>query len=164
MIEAANNCKLRITCTVTGDARLNATSTPNFDESPNSRSIPLFLDLSDRYHKRSRQTTGDYASVLTGDADEADDESDLQAYIADVLENELSADIDCEFKLHGIHTQYEIGDLVASVDGRDIFLNRNKPNPSTKVPRKYVQIVGIRWMVNEQQTELMVENVDDEQA
>lgn len=167
LIEAGDEAKVRITCTISGDERLSATSSPNLDESPSLRTVPLFVDLSDRYHKRSRQTTGDLASVLYleetvfgAGADERDDESELQAFLADVLNAEQSSEMRCDFQLHGLHTEYEISDLITAVDGRDISLNRNKSNPANAgALRKYVQVYGVRWLFQEQATQLIVEDV-----
>lgn len=156
LIDGGNDTFLRLTCTVSGDARLNSTSSPGIDESPSLRTVPLFLDVSDRYHKRSVQTTGPYASELAGDgADEADDADELQAFLADTLENELSAEMQCDFELHGIHLQYQISDVITYVSGRNIYLNRNKA-----FSEKFVQIIGIRWDFQRQTTGLIVEDVD----
>lgn len=163
MIDAGDDCKLRITCTITGDERLNATQTPELDESPSLRTVPLYLDLSDRYHKRSVQATGPLASVLAGNehgADEVDDTTALETFLGDTLEAEKSAEMKCDFRLHGIQTQFEISDVITFIDGRDIFLNRNKHDPDFKALRKYVQVYGVRYVFQEQVTELIVEDVD----
>lgn len=162
MIDAGDDCKVRITATVTGDERLNSDSAPNLDESPSLREVPLFLDLSDRFHKRSVQADGDLASVLADDengADEVDDASELQDYLAAMLETELSAEMQSSFRLHGIHTDYEISDLIISVEGRDIFLNRNAFDADANAQAKYPQVYGIRWLFQEQVTEIITEAV-----
>lgn len=164
LIDAGEETKLRITCTITGDDRLNSTSSqfPNVRPSPSIRTLPLFLDLSDRFHKRSVQQDGDYASALKDEpygADERDDADDLQEYLADRLEHELSADMGVSVKLHGIHTEYQISDLLHSVQNRAIFLNRNNFVADPPLPGRFPQVVGIRWDFQKQTTELFVDAV-----
>jgi hypothetical protein len=52
------------------------------------------------------------------------------------------AEIDCEFVLPGLHLEYQIGDLISSIDGREINLDAA---PSNAPDFRYPQIVERRF-------------------
>ncbi len=156
LIELGDDARIRVTGTIVGDQRINRFSTTS-GNSPNSRDVTLFLDLSDRFHDRQRNGAGNYASIFYGitiEADEADDGSALQDYVDQLSVIEESAALDAEVSLHGIHFDYKIGDIVTAVEGRNISLNRNSPDSDTK---RYMQITGLTIDYQNQQTILRVE-------
>ncbi len=132
--------RFRITCTITSDKR--HTYTKQADDSPNSNDLELVMDLSNRFQIRKRMDSGEFASVLTGDVDEQDDEAALEEFVDSVGLNEQSAQVTAELPLHGILTDYRIGDLITEIRGRNISLNRNSRSSSQK---RYLQIVGIKY-------------------
>lgn len=168
LIELGDDARLRVTGTVVGDSRISQFSTTS-GNSPNVRDVKLFLDVSDRFHDRKRQISGDYKSafVVTGmvdgeetatseyDADEADDSSALQDFVDELSVIEESASLDASLELHGIHFEYKIGDLITKIDGRNISLNRNSPDSENK---RYLQITGTTHDVQQQKTILRVES------
>lgn len=153
LVTEGNDARLRVTGTILADERLTYSNEPR-GSSPNLRESALFLDLSDRFHYRHRQDTGDLASVLDGDADEADDTEDLTTYCDSIRDIEDSAVIRATLVLHGVLLEYEIGDLITRVDGREISFNRNSEDAETK---RYLQVMGIQTDWQQQQTTLIVE-------
>lgn len=153
LVTEGNDARLRVTGTIQGDERLTYSNEPR-GSSPNLRESALFLDLSDRFHYRHRQDTGDLASVLDGDADEADDTEELTTYCDEIRDIEDSAVIRATLVLHGVLPEYQIGDLITRVDGREISFNRNSEDAETK---RYLQVMGIQTDWQQQQTTLIVE-------
>jgi len=155
---------LRVTGTIVGDQRVSQFSTTS-GSSPNIRDAKLVLDVSDRFHDRKRQATGDYKSRFINDdvdpptfdyeADEADDSSALQDFVDELSVVEESASMDASLELHGIHFEYKIGDLITKIDGRNISLNRNSPDSENK---RYLQITGTTHDIQAQKTILRVES------
>lgn len=162
IVLAGAAAKIRITGTVAGDARLyrGADRRP---ESPNGLDVILFLDLANRFFDRSVQTTGTYLSVIAEDAiyqpEDLNDGDDLQAYVNAVRNTEDAANIRAGITLSGIKREYEIGNLITKVDGRNISFNRLAKNASEK---RYLQIVGIDLNQPSQETILRVEMNADE--
>lgn len=150
-----NDARLRITGTITGDSRL-AHTTDRRSTSPNRRDVTLHLDLSDRFHDRKRQTDGPLASQILAPhgSDERDDATTLEQYAEKVQAVEEAADLRVSILLHGLDFGYEIGDLLTRVNGRNISFNRNS---ATAAAKRYMQITGIRYLVEEQRTELLVD-------
>ena len=151
--------ELRITGTLRGDTR------PSFEytrssNSPNTNDVKQILDLSDRYFDRQRQSTGDYASVLTGSADTQDDTEALEDYVTAMARASEAAEVKAGIKLFGINTDYKIGDVITKVEGREISFNRLTSTSNAK----YVQVVGITYNNGPQETILQVEPYDVVQA
>jgi hypothetical protein len=156
---AGSSGRLRITGTVVGDARLESTW-EDLAASPTGRAVTLFLDVSDRYHDREIVTSGPFRSTIsdsayyTGDfTDEVDDRDRLREYVQSAGEQELPAAVSVWLVLSGIHVDYEIGDLITKVSGRNISLDRNSDQATT--PR-YLQVHGLRWDDQRQTTTLIV--------
>jgi hypothetical protein len=142
LYEAGDQARLRITGTVAGDARLTADATKQAG-AVNGREFRQVIPVPDKFAKRWRQEYGPYASVLadTGNAaDERDDAADALTYAERIRDQNHFADVSCEFRLPGWHTNYEIGDLLTKIAGREISLNA-APTGYTR----YVQIVERRW-------------------
>lgn len=149
--------RIRITGTVQGDSRLSVRKTRR-ETSVNKLPIELFLDLSDRFHDRSVQETGDYASVLAGStfgADERDDETTMDEFVTKVRDTEDVANLQATITLHGLNFEYEIGQVLNKIEGRRITLDRlSKTDPD----ERFMQIVGIQYDLQRQRTQLMVES------
>jgi hypothetical protein len=151
--------QLRITGTIQSDQplRKEASST---DSSPNATEIPIILDLSNQFFWRQRVAIGDYQSQLEGgdDFDDVDDSEKLQDYVDQVRDIEQSAAARATLKLFDLVFDYEIGDLITEVAGRTIKLNRNSESASEK---RYLQVVGLKWMPEKQLTELVVQPAEE---
>ncbi|CAK9112384.1 Uncharacterized protein SCF082_LOCUS52103 [Durusdinium trenchii] len=152
--EALNTSILwRITGTITGDDRIEYTSDRR-EDSPNSNELEMFLDLSDRYHDRQRETSGEFASALTASADEQDDTDALEEFVESIADKHAAALVDVLPPLEGISLDYRLGDIITEVRGRNISLARTTRDADE--PR-YLQIVGIHWQnTPEQRTQLIV--------
>ena len=160
LVNAGANARVRITGTIKGDKRVQSTSTRR-NTSPNINTIKLFIDLSDRFHDRQVITTGDYASeAATGGngSDEQQNGEEMLDYLDDLQDIEDSAAIQAEFTLFGLHFEYEIGDSIESIAGRDISLNRNAEERKDK---KYPQITAIRHLWQQQRTVLTLDTFDN---
>lgn len=71
--------------------------------------------------------------------DEIDDTQQLQEYVDHLRDIDDAADFSVSISLHGTeHTEYEIGRLVKSVNGRNLTLNANAPSQTERYP----QIIG----------------------
>jgi hypothetical protein len=141
LYDAGTDGRLRITGTVFGDYRLRG-----FAEKQawavNARVNEQIIVAPEKFQSRWRQETGDYASVLTGTADERDDYDEINDYAEKIRDQNHYAEIDCEFRLPGWHKEYKIGDLITKVAGREIILDSA---PSTAPASRYVQIVERRF-------------------
>ena len=88
--------------------------------------------------------------------DEVDDTKQLQEYVDHLRDIDDAADFSVSITLHGCdHTEYQIGRLVQSVDGRNLTLNANAPSQTERYP----QIVGYNIELSGEQTmELVLES------
>lgn len=99
------------------------------------------LDLSDRFHNRTRRTAGEYASVLTGDADTKDSDSELFDYLTRLAKHEQVLPISGSATVKGIDVDYRVGDVIMEITGRDIDLFATVDEELERYP----QITGITW-------------------
>jgi hypothetical protein len=144
LYDAGNDWRLRITGTVAGDARIKTTAAKT-GNAVNGRVFEQVLAMPEKFVKRWRQTTGTYQSKLntTGStADEQNDQTALDAYAVKLRDQNHFAEVDCEFRLPGWHTYYQIGDVITKIAGREISLNAA---PSGSSVQRYVQIVERRF-------------------
>ena len=144
LYDAGNNWRLRITGTVAGDSRIITTASKT-SNAVNGRVFEQVLSMPDKFVKRWRQTTGTYQSKLntTGStADTQDDQTALDAYAVAMRNQNHFAEVDCEFRLPGWHTYYQIGDVITKIAGREISLNAA---PVGSTVQRYVQIVERRF-------------------
>ncbi len=159
LVEAGSQARIRVTGTIQGDRRLVAVSNkPEY--SPNSRDVKLFLDVSDRFHCRSRVAVGEFKSRFAEssfDADEVDDLDKLQEYVDTLVEVETAASLKAELPLFGLVFDIEVGDIVTAVDGLNISLNRLASSSGNK---RYLQVTGKILNPQEQRTTLIVEAED----
>lgn len=90
---------------------------------------------------------------------EIDDTRELEAYLEHVRGWDDSAELAVSITLDAIdHHEYELGDLVTMVAGRNLSLDATSPNAS---PARYPQIVGVNFELQgaTQKTELILESV-----
>ncbi len=166
----ALNVRLRITGTITGDARLTATANRR-ESSPNAREVVLHLDLPDRFHDRQLASgdawtgqdpsTGEqtvFTSTMdqTNGADTREDSAALQSYVDTIQTTEESAVVSATLPIFGLDFSYEIGQIITAIEGRNINFNRNSRSAATS---KHLQIMGRRFLVQQQTTLLIVEPV-----
>lgn len=145
LYDAGNDGRVRITGTLFGDYRIQNIAVKQA-WAVNARDVEQVMLVPEKFQRRYRQTTGTYASILTGDADEKNDYTDLTAYSEKMRDQNHYAEVDCEFRLPGWHTEYKIGDLITKVAGREINLDAA---PNTAPAHRYVQIVERRFEMNE---------------
>lgn len=146
---AGDQARLRITATITGDARLESTATDTDGNSPNGRTNRLALDMSDAFAKREILAAGDYQSVVTDAGDETDDATEIAAYAAGVLAREVSAMVDGDYQLIGVRFDYWLGDVITGISGRNVSLNSNATGGTLA---KYPQITAVAWLPERQGT------------
>lgn len=147
--------RIRVTGTIVGDRCLTKTADVQA-WAPTQTPITKLLDVGDRFFDRQRQTTGDHASVLTGDHDSRDDATALQTYADAMRDQEAAASVDARITISGIVTDYEISDLLTGISGRNISFNRSGDAGTPK----YVQVVGRQFDGNNQTTTLIVKPYD----
>lgn len=141
LYDAGDSGRLRITGTIYGDSRVYNTALKE-SFAANGRVFEQLISRPDKFQSRFRNTTGDYASVLTGDADEVDHNADCLEFAEEIRDRNHYAEIDCEFRLPGLHLEYKIGDLITKIAGREISLDAA---PTGAPSHRYVQIVERRW-------------------
>lgn len=142
LYDAGSAGRLRITGTVFADSRITYLATRQA-ESANGRDVLQVITRPEKFQKRFRNSSGSYASVLSGEADTRDDSTEIQDYAEKLRDRNHFAEIDCEFRLPGWHLYYKIGDLLTKIAGREISLNAAPAvaDPTTR----YVQIVERRF-------------------
>ena len=126
LIAGGTDTEVRITCTVAGDFRIQGEATRQ-GYAVNGRNVWLELNKPEKFVDRAVQSTGLFISSLTDDAAGADTRDDTTAITtyAETLRDEAGfAEIDCEFRLPGIHLYYEIGDLITTIEGREVSLDQ----------------------------------------
>ena len=157
LVKEGNNARLRITGTLTGDQRLFKENVSD-DTSPNARNVQLSLDLSDRFHFRSVSSNSRFSGDSNG-ADTVDDSTNLQTYVDRVKDITDAKALRVDLSLAGILFEYEIGDIITKVDGRNISFNSKSDTATSK---KYLQILGIEYDYQNQRTILEAEPVEDQ--
>lgn len=149
---------VRITATVVGDQRLSGIATRQA-KSPNGQDVTLVLDLHDRFQFSKVDST----SIFSGRPSTArDDTTVIQAYAESVRDIEDAMKIHCSITLEGVsHPEYQIGDRIESIDGRNLTLNGydETAGANTRNP----QIVGIAYhLAGGQRMELMLDSFERE--
>jgi hypothetical protein len=162
LYDAGSAGRLRITGSVFADSRINHTATRNA-WAVNGRTFENVIVKPDKFQYRFRNIAGTYQSVLTGSADTKDDSTEIQEFAEAIRDQNQYAEVDCEFRLPGWHTGYEIGDLITKIAGREISLDAA---PAVAPVNRYVQVVERRFEMTEQggpSTVLIVDRGVDEQ-
>jgi hypothetical protein len=152
------NARVRITATVVGDQRVKGIATRR-DRSPNGQDVTLVLDLHDRF----QFSAVDSSSIFHARPSIArDDSTVIQTYAESVRDIEDAMKIHCSLTLEGVnHPEYEIGDLIENVMGRNLSLNGYNPSGGSS-PRN-PQIVGFVWHLSDgQRLELMLDSFERE--
>ena len=140
--------RARITGTVFSDWRVTGLASKQ-PEAVNGRDFRKVVPRPKKFQHRWRQASGTYKSALieTGrDADEKDDTAAAQAFAEELRDQNHFAEVDCEFRLPGWHIEYEIGDLITKVAGRELNLNAA---PSGSATNRYPQVVERRFEMSE---------------
>ena len=145
LYDAQSLARLRITGTVKGDYRVPGLAA-KASYAVNARENEQVLLMPEKFQHKWRQTDGDFASKLTGDADEKFDQTEATTYAEKIRDQNHHAEIDCEFRLPGWHTEYKIGDLITKIAGREISLDAASPSSPVK---RYVQIVERRFEMSQ---------------
>lgn len=145
IVSADDQLRIRITGTVFGDARIEGLATKQ-SAAVNGRTFEQVIYAPDKFQKRWRQEDGDYASVLAvvddNTADTRDDQTNIDAYAEIIRDQNHHADMQCEFRLAGWHLEYQIGDLLTDIVGRDISLDAAS---STSTTHRYAQVTERRF-------------------
>jgi len=157
----AGTVRMRITGTIASDHFLYnvGTDVPVAGESAQGRENLATLHYQHKFRHwfvvkdsnpdRTELDTSPYRSALQTDpagADEHDDRADIITFAAEILRPMLHAEYDGTFYAPGWHTDYQIGDLLVEIKGRNISLNQSviEDEPS------YMQIVGIEYSMTEE--------------
>lgn len=143
LITAGDEARVRITGTIAGDARLQGLAERGGGTlAANGRLFEQVLMAEDKFQFRKRLDSGDYKSVFTDitgtTADEIDHTDEILDYAEKIRDQNHHAEVDAEFRLPGLHLEYEIGDLITSIDGRNINLDAAS---SASATHRYPQIV-----------------------
>ena len=141
LYDAGSAGRLRITGSVFADSRINSTATRNA-WAVNGRTIEQVLVKPEKFQYRFRNIAGTYASVLTGSADTKDDSTPISDFAEAIRDQNQYAEVDCEFRLPGWHIEYQIGDLITKIAGREINLDAA---PANAPVNRYAQIVERRF-------------------
>lgn len=161
LYDAGSSGRLRITGSVFGDSRIKSTATRNA-WAVNGRVVENVMLRPDKFQYRFRNIAGTYQSVLTGSADTKDHSTEISDFAEAIRDQNQYAEVDCEFKLPGWHLEYEIGDLITKINGREISLDAA---PASAPVNRYVQIVERRFEMSATsgpQTILIVDRGIDE--
>lgn len=143
--------RYRLTGMVRGEVRVIGDQA-NVGGSPVDQEAHLFIDASDRYFHRQRQTFGVAASQATGTGDTRDDATAIQDYAVSIVEKTRMATVNARAELFAIdYATYQLGDLITKLEGREISFNCN-----TIGDPKYPQIVRLECTVNPQQRTLLM--------
>jgi len=151
LIDRGANARIRITCTIQSFNKLVGVAS-RASSSVNLRTHEIVVNAADRYKYKQRATLT-YASILTGNADERDDTTAIEAFAEKMRAIEDAAMVRGNVVLNTLNTSLKIGDVVTEIDGRDVSLNRMAKTSATK---KYVQIVAIEHDHQRQKTSLKV--------
>lgn len=149
--------EMRLTATFTSDSRYYATAVRQ-PTSPNGDTIKLFLDLSDKFHYRKVHEDSIFFGDGTADTwTNAEDE--MEEYLEHLRSIDDSAEVAVSAVLEGIdHTEYEIGQIITEIEGRNLKFNANAPSAAT--PRR-LQIVAILLDPPSQRTTVELETIQE---
>lgn len=121
------------------------------------------FDFYSTFSKR-REETDDGFEEFPGDrasegtlVDSADDTDDIQDYADKLVEVEGAADLTVSATTFGIATEFEIGDLIEKVEGREISFNRQSVDSGDE---RFPQVIGIVHDLENQSTELILASND----
>jgi hypothetical protein len=145
LYSAGASARVRVTGTIKSDYRCRGYAAKQ-SWAVNARIVEQVLMMPEKFQRRFRNSSGAFASVLSGEADERNDLTEAEDYAEKIRDQNHYADMNCEFRLPGWHLEYAIGDLITKVAGREISIDAA---PSTAPVRRYVQIVERRYEMSE---------------
>jgi len=136
--EDAADIRVRVVACLLDDSRLLAT--PEVPAGcPVTRAIGAFFDRREKFVYRQRQETGDYASILTGDADEADDATALTAEGLRIQALTAPLTVRAGAQVTDVEGDYALGQRVTKIAGREISFKAS----GTMTPEVYPEIVAV---------------------
>lgn len=147
--------RMRITGTIASDHHLYNVNSDGMTNLPavQGRLNRMTMEQQDRYrhwfvlgkdHPRAALNDHPYKSALSGDvagADTHDDRQAIETFATRIIKTMVHANYDGSFSIPGWTMDYEIGDLLSHIVGRQVGLNESADadNP------QYMQITGIEW-------------------
>lgn len=143
--------RVRITATLSGDRRVKGDAV-RLASSPNKLDVVLTLDVSDKFQDSRVESSGEYQSVFWDSPTSArNDTSAIQQYAEQIRTAEDALRLDTSIPLEGLnHPEYQIGDVLPLVKGRNISLDL--------ATNRWPQIVGIVHHFQSQSVELLLES------
>lgn len=171
---SSGNLRLRITGTIASDHYLYNVPETILDDgyvagSAQGRLNMTTLEMHDRFchwyvvgktsTDRPELETNEFASVLKDDpagAETHDHRAEIQAFAANIIKPMLHAEYDGSFVIPYWTLEYQIGDLLTEIEGRNIGLDQSA-DPEENA---YMQVTGIQYTLSEEsgpQTRLIVD-------
>jgi hypothetical protein len=169
---ASGDLKMRITGTISSDHSLWNCGADGYTEGgAQGRLNRTTLNMPDRFRHwfvvgqghedRPELDDSPYKSVLAEEplnaagADVHDDRAAIIQFSKDILRPMLNAEYDGNFVIPGWTLDYKIGDLITTINGRNITLNQSAgPTP------QFMQITGVEYSMSDEggpQTRLIVD-------
>lgn len=137
------DARIRVTGTIAGDDRIAARAT-SFGASANGRDVPLVIVAPERFVDRRVLASGGFKSRYADSGRPSvarTDTTEIQRFADDVARTEEPVGTQTACTISGLSTEYEIGDLITKVEGREISLSRT----SLVGEPVYPQVVRIEW-------------------
>lgn len=150
--------KVRVTATLRGDKRISYTASRQ-EQSPSGLDIERVIDARERFQKRYRHSTSIYVGDSAYEADATDDTTSLQSYAEKLRDAMDVATIEGELTIDGLDNNFELGQVVTKIQGREISLAARSPSAEQQ---RYPSIMGITYDVDDQATILTLESFRDE--
>lgn len=156
--------QVRITATIRDDVRLGAIVGPDA-ASPLAATAPFLIDEQEKFHWREvLPTSKNYPAVQSGEltADQANDLAALTDYATWLQEVFDVADAGGHLVVEGLDNGvYQLGDLITTINGRNISLNaQSAASGQVRAP----QVVGISYDAQNQRRTLILETMRDRVA
>lgn len=159
MLAEPEKARVRITATVRGDSRLTGIATRR-SQSPNGLNIALVLNVRDKFQNSEVRPGSLFASSASI---ARNDQTAINTYAETVRNIEDAAQVGCSIRLEGVdHDEYQIGDLIDKVDGRNLSLDGYVASAGSVTPRR-PQVIGFNYLVaGGQRVELLLESFKQE--
>ena len=148
---AGDNAYVRVTATIAIERRLGY-KTDQDQGSVQTDLASILIDTGGAFQYRAIWPSSKFAAQVNANPPSlasraVDDRTRLKTFATDMRDAWNMADVSASIELDGLDGdlaggQYELGDLVTRIRGRDIALNAYAPTAINASPR-YVQIVGI---------------------
>lgn len=161
LVRAGASAMVRVTATIRDDVRLGTIYGPD-GGSPLAQPAPFLIDESEKFHWRDVLPTSKYsAEVAAGTlpSAQADDLVALTEYAVWLQQVWDIADAGGQITLEGLDVGvYQLGDLIATINGRSINLNAQG---AAGGGQRYPQVVGLNYDLQAQRRTLTVETYRD---